>query len=217
MSVLRDTTLQKQTTWQIYPLISDHLKSVTNVHLRAFPRSALSQLGSESVFRYYKWQVEGPHDLFAIALMSDNQLVGYCFAGSFNGALSGFLNANWNYLIRRIMLRPYLIFNPLIRTRIWSTLKRLVSRRQNRKTKPTSQTPDRFGILAIAVDPDVQGHGAGKAMMDAAENQARSRGFSEIVLTVQPTNTRAVRFYEKFGWSKVLAGDKWAGKMQKQI
>lgn len=71
----------------------DDLPAVAAIHVAAFPDSALTALGVEAVRRYYAWQLDGPHEVFALgvdAVQYDNdgtiankQLIGYCFAGGF--------------------------------------------------------------------------------------------------------------------------------------
>jgi GNAT superfamily N-acetyltransferase len=53
--------------------------------------------------------------------------------------------------------------------------------------------------------------------MHAAEQAARQRGFAVMGLTVHPTNTTAVRFYEKLGWMRVPTNGLWSGRMEKVI
>jgi ribosomal protein S18 acetylase RimI-like enzyme len=66
------------------------------------------------------------------------------------------------------------------------------------------QRPDdldpRFGeLIAIYVDPDRWGTGAGAALMTAALADLAGRGWTEIRLWVLADNARARRFYERFG------------------
>ena len=73
-------------------LSNDDLKNVAILHRLAFPSSALTKLGIETVQRYYKYQLEGPHDACCCGVFIDYQLVGFCFAGVFRGAETGFFN-----------------------------------------------------------------------------------------------------------------------------
>ncbi len=51
--------------------------------------------------------------------------------------------------------------------------------------------------------------------MEAAENDARLKEFSQMHLTVNPKNTQAVNFYHKLGWMK--NGEPWQGSMVKPL
>lgn len=193
------------------------LNDVARVHVKAFPESVLTKLGHEAVRRYYLWQLLGPHDCQAVGVYYDQQLAGYCFGGVFHGALSGFLNTNRVFLAVRLILRPHLVLNSLIRKRIARALPAL--RRGTRRSKKTEEATARrsFGILAIAVDPERQGEGLGSRLMQEAENRALERGFASMHLTVSPENSKAVRFYEQQGWSRVLEDSKWTGQMRKPL
>jgi ribosomal protein S18 acetylase RimI-like enzyme len=175
-------------------------------------------LGREAVRRYYLWQLIGPHDIIAVGAYREEELVGYCFAGVFRGAISGFLRRNRFYLIRCALLRPWIILHPKFLSRLRLFLRTL------RPTKsPSSKTPvsatslRRFGILAIAVNPACQGGGIGRTLMRESESVAESQGFQIITLTVDPSNTQAIRFYESLGYHRDITDTGWRGGMTKEI
>lgn len=206
-------------------LNTSDLESVTSVHLVAFPDSALTKLGHEAVRRYYEWQIIGPHDGVNVGAFIDGELAGFCFGGIRRGALGGFLERNRALLIRRVLTRPWLLANPLFRQRARFGVQRLFGRLRPAKTTlkttvrvtNTQTLPRTFGILSIAVDPRFQGQGAAQLLMEYSENEARNRGFTRMHLTVHPSNTRAVRFYEKMGWQRDLIDTTWDGSMSKML
>ena len=57
-------------------------------------------------------------------------------------------------------------------------------------------------IANIAVDPRSQGQGIGGALMKLAEEQARSRGFSEIHLATHSLLQENVSLYLHLGWKE---------------
>jgi GNAT superfamily N-acetyltransferase len=62
-------------------------------------------------------------------------------------------------------------------------------------------TLERHGHVGIlAVTQDAEGKGAGSALMRAAENWARNRGYRTLTLNVFSTNDHARRVYEHFGF-----------------
>jgi GNAT superfamily N-acetyltransferase len=64
-----------------------------------------------------------------------------------------------------------------------------------------SRDEDGFGELyAIYVDPDAWSTGAGRALLEAAEEQLGS-AFDAALLWVLEDNPRARRFYERAGWA----------------
>jgi ribosomal protein S18 acetylase RimI-like enzyme len=192
------------------------LVEVAEVHRRAFPESAITAFGPEAVRRYYQWLLDGPHEAALVGAWQNGRLVGFCAAGTFNGALSGFLRANRVYLALRMLRCPWLVMSPLVRTRVVHGLR--VLRRNPPAVSQADAAERRFGILAIATDPSVRGAGAGRALMADAEGRARTLGHKRAVLTVHPSNSRAVRFYEQLGWTRLTSdGRPWSGAMEKQL
>ena len=210
---------------EIRPLKKTDLRQVARIHQRAFPDSALTRLGDEAVRRYYLWQLEGPHEVVALGAWQGETLRGFCFGGTFRGALIGFLQRNRAFLLRRVLARPWLLGNPLFRDRFALAL-RVLARRLGEKLsgKNTSdavpaaaapKTAPRFGILSIGVDPQAQGGGVGRALMQECERQAWRLGFAKMNLSVHPDNAQAVRFYEKQGWLRIVKSGAWKGDMEK--
>jgi ribosomal protein S18 acetylase RimI-like enzyme len=58
------------------------------------------------------------------------------------------------------------------------------------------------GIPALYAHPDAFGRGAGPALMDAAIEAMRERGYRESILWVLEGNRRAEAFYERRGWKR---------------
>jgi ribosomal protein S18 acetylase RimI-like enzyme len=55
-------------------------------------------------------------------------------------------------------------------------------------------------VYYVAVDPDVQATGVGRAVMQAAEVWVRDAGMPKIQLMVRSTNTAALGFYDAIGF-----------------
>jgi shikimate dehydrogenase len=64
----------------------------------------------------------------------------------------------------------------------------------------STYTFERFYIHHIAVSPDVQGHGCGTALMNAAKQEARRRAIPRLALATWDFNRRAQRFFESQGF-----------------
>jgi ribosomal protein S18 acetylase RimI-like enzyme len=205
---------------QIRELTVDDLERVATIHLLAFPDSAITKLGHEAARRYYDWQLTGPHDAHVIGAYLEGELVGFCFGGLFRGALSGFLRVHRPFLVKRILTHPLLLANPLFRTRLTqglTALRRFGPQKASASTPQKTPAASSFGILSIAVDPNRQGSGVGRALMDAAEAEARRRGFGGMHLTVHPQNDQAIRFYKSLGWACDAEGAEWNGRMRKAL
>lgn len=200
---------------QFRQLSVDDLDAIVAIHLLAFPRSAMSSLGAAAVRRYYHWLLTGPHDRAALGACAGGRPQGFCFAGRFNGATSGFLHKNRLYLLMRLLSHPWLALNPLVRKRAVVAARTLVCPSEPDKVLTARAAQDRssFGILAIGVDPQNQGTGIGRGLMNEAERIAVARGFAFMNLTVHPNNLRAIRFYESMGWVRVERDGRWQGEM----
>jgi len=53
--------------------------------------------------------------------------------------------------------------------------------------------------------------------MAAAEVRAAELGFERMHLTVDPSNARAISFYEKLGWQREPSAVRWTGSLAKAI
>lgn len=215
---------QNKHALEIRPLLVEDLPAVADIHIQAFPGSALTKLGEEAVRRYYEWQILGPHDALNIGVYDGDTLLGFCFGGVFRGALGGFLEENRRYLVQRVVVHPWLLLNPLFRERVKLAVSSIYRRFRPQRTQsspessvPASPRVPHFGILSIAVAPQYQGHGAARLLMEYSERVAVERGFSRMGLTVHPSNGRAVRFYEKMGWQRDMMDSSWDGHMSKAI
>lgn len=194
------------------------LVQVAHVHSSAFRDSALTKLGKEPIRRYYEWQLTGPHECHALgAFDQQGLLVGFCFAGVFHGSLSGFLTRNKKFLTCWVLSHPWKITNPLVVDRLKQAI--LILKRKSTTTNhPSTQPKMSYGILSIAVDPEKQGMGIGRIIMQDVEQDALQKGFAELNLTVHPTNTKAVTFYEGCGWQRVIKDSaEWSGSMVKPL
>jgi ribosomal-protein-alanine N-acetyltransferase len=63
--------------------------------------------------------------------------------------------------------------------------------------------PDEVHLLNLSVDEPVQGHGLGAAMLDWLMADAGARGARSMLLEVRPSNTTALRLYERKGFVRV--------------
>jgi ribosomal protein S18 acetylase RimI-like enzyme len=185
------------------------IPAVVRLHGRVFPDSVLTELGSEALDRYYRWQLLGPHEVVAFGVELSGDLVGLLVGGRFRGSMIGFVKGNASFLVGRIARRPSIAFGPRGRAALRTGLRLLL-----RPTSPTRiERPERvpdgsFGVLVVAVDPQAQRAGVGRALLEEAEHRARAAGFERLHLTLDPSNWSAAAFYREQGWERLgLPGD----------
>ena len=193
----------------VTPIGPDLVAEVARVHRDAFPGSALSALGPEAVRRYYRWQFADRHDAVVLGAFDDGRMVGFCVAGVFRGALSGFVRTNRWFLARAVLARPWLATRASALVRGGRAL-RTPFRPPGSPASPAAGAPS-FGVLAVAVEPAYRRRGVGQALLDAAEAAAEAAGFDRMHLTVAATNEEAIRFYTACGWTPT------ADRMEKRL
>ncbi|WXK34743.1 ribosomal protein S18-alanine N-acetyltransferase (plasmid) [Mycetohabitans rhizoxinica] len=59
---------------------------------------------------------------------------------------------------------------------------------------------DEMHLLNLCVAPAAQGHGAGLTLLREAVRITRARQLGSVLLEVRPSNQRAMRLYERFGF-----------------
>lgn len=182
-------------------LTAEDCLPVARLHAGAFPESSLTRLGIEATRRYYAQQMAAANDCFALGAFRDGALVGFIYAGVFHGVLNEFIRKNRLFLAGRVLLRPWLLLDPLFRDAVRLAVRKLTRKKPAFAPTPQTPPPDQpFVILSVAVEPNSQRAGVGQSLMDAAEQAAQRGGFRRMALTVHRDNSKAISFYEKNGW-----------------
>jgi len=204
---------------RIRDVVESDLAEIARLHIDAFPESVLGRVGVEAVRRSYAWQLNGPHELTAlVGVVDDDRIAGFLFGGVFRGSTIGFLRKEKWFLARQVLRHPGLVRGRLGRDRFGLAL-RLLTRRF-RASAPAAENPAAvpvrsFGVLAIAVDPEVQGSGVGRLLMAEATERARAADFVGMHLSVHPDNERGLAFYTSLGWTPSPEPDgTWVGRMR---
>jgi mycothiol synthase len=60
-------------------------------------------------------------------------------------------------------------------------------------------------VYVVAIDPDAQGRGLGRTLVDVGLRHLRSVGLDDVLLYVESDNTPAVRLYESLGFTHAVA------------
>lgn len=205
------------------PLSFGDVAQVVALHLAAFEDSGLSRMGTRVVRRYYQWQFSGPHpDPVAIGSWRNGELVGFVFGGARHQAVAGFVRTSPVTLALGAISHPSFLRRVALPKVAAVGRAILGGRRHPSRPVPRAQpvAPETgapsFGILSIAVDARYLGTEVASELIDAAEREARLRGFGRMNLSVNTENARAVGFYEKSGWVRSGA-EPWDGRLVKDL
>jgi GNAT superfamily N-acetyltransferase len=71
---------------------------------------------------------------------------------------------------------------------------------EDAKSPPWFQRPEVNSFSQFAVDPDVQGKGIGRLLLDTVERRALARGARELGLSMAEPDTKLMEFYLKRGY-----------------
>lgn len=161
-----------------------------------------------------------PNECYAIGAFDNQELVGFSFSGIFVDAELHFVLKNWFRYGAQMLSKPRLILKIKPLKRILYIIRAIWKRQKQKKTSTiqNSQKNQKYGLLSITVNPEAQGKGVGKMLMEEVYEDAIERGFSTISLSVHKDNEKAISFYEKDGWRKDADGNgNWSGIMFKDL
>ncbi|MBI2511548.1 MAG: GNAT family N-acetyltransferase [Opitutae bacterium] len=204
------------------PLTPADLPASARIHVAAFPHAAISQLGVATAERYHA-SLRARADVHATAAFTADRLAGFCFGGTARDVEGAFLREHLGFVARELLRRPSLLVRRVIRARIGAGLRFLRPRSRREpalalaSAPASAPAPPSFTILYLAVHPDVEGRGVAHQLLAAAESHARAAGFAQMDLSVYLDNTRAIAFYERHGWQRLVQDGAWQGFMFKPL
>jgi len=186
---MTDRTVQ---TAQVRALKIDDVAAVVAVHLRAFPSFFLSFLGPRFLREFYGSFLVDPVGRGFVAVDEGGRVLGVVVgplnpAGYFKRLLKrrwwAFCLASVSAVLRRPTVAPRL-FRAVV----------------YRGEAPGG--PVRALLSSIAVDPQVQGGGVGRLLVERWVAEVRAAGGSGCFLTTDAEGNEAVNaFYRKLGWN----------------
>ena len=174
----------------ILPLTSPDIKKVVDIHIRAFPDFFLTFLGPGFLKEFYK------------SFLYDDQGIGFVATenGRILGAIVGpFKPAGY---FKRLLLKKWYVFcfssiGAVLRKP--KVIKRLYRAVFYRGEAP--QGKDRSLLSSIAISPDAQGKGVGRALVMRWLDAVSARGGKGAFLTTDAENNNVVNsFYQNLGW-----------------
>ena len=194
---------------RVRALAHSDLTSAARLHRCVLDMEFLSRYGHAFMRTYYQAWVEAPQGI-ALAAVDEGDIVVGTLLGALDPAAHtrGMVRQHGVKLGARLAVKalghPSLAKDLIVTRgrRYVRGLARLVTARSGGKFEPPigrTQGPAVGEITHLAVQPDRQGSGIGRALVDAAVTAGRNADLDELVL-VTPPDLAAGRFYERLGW-----------------
>jgi ribosomal protein S18 acetylase RimI-like enzyme len=186
--------------------VHQDLDAVASLHCEAFPATVIGRLGAPAARRYYARLLQSA-DTIALGAEAGGALVGFLFAGPQPVPEAAYVKHNALFLATRLLLRPRLLADPFVLSRIASGGKLLMARRGSwgGPAEPDPQARRCCHGLYLAVRPSFQHRGLGRTLLAAGEAAAHGRGYNEF------------RLSERTGWIRILSDGQWKGFMYKPL
>lgn len=168
----------------------------------------LSRFGPSFMSAYYLAWIDAPGSLSIVAAGDEGDVLGVLLGASDPaGHVRAMVRRSGARLAVRLvasaMMRPRLAKDLIVtrgRRYARGVARVLVVRARSRRSSEAQFSSTRVGeITHVLVRPEDQGRGIGRTLLDAAAQQARSSGVTELVL-VTPPDLPARNFYERLGW-----------------
>ena len=164
---------------------------VVKIHEKAFPNFFLTSLGADFLKLFYT-SVMNHKDGALLVCENEERVIGFC-AGTM-------LSSGFNKKLIKVNLWTYMMASlKLVFTRPMS----LVHLMKNMSKEESGHGDDGqyAELLSIGVDPTVQRSGGGTAMLNALEEDVKSRGGKKLSLTTDfYDNEKAIGFYKSLGY-----------------
>ena len=187
--------LQCPPGYQIRDMLKEDVAQVVGIHLRSFPGFFLSFLGPSFLKQFYSNMVESQYGL-ALVICRQEEVVGFACGSR---RISGF----YRDLIRTRWLQLSLASVPSIVRRPSTALRLLKATTTKPKEAQAGEEPGE--LSSIAVRPDKEGAGLGRALLAVFVQKMRSLGIAGLTLsTDRDNNDRVNAFYLRSGFT--LAG-----------
>lgn len=171
----------------------DYLDEVVDVHIRSFPGFFLTFLGPRFLKEFYSSFTYDETGVGFVAI-DDN-------TGEIVGAIVGPVEPTGYFkrlLVRRFWVFAWASFSSVIRKP--TVIKRLFRAVFYRGEAPSG--PKRALLSSIAVLPECQKMGIGKALVERWVEEIRNRGIVGCFLTTDAVDNDSVNtFYQKLGWT----------------
>jgi ribosomal protein S18 acetylase RimI-like enzyme len=166
------------------------LDAVASIHKLAYPQNHFSSRFSHDMLIGFYMTLMGMNPASFVACSEEGDVAGFVIGGTnTNKAVSMFIRANRFKLLRVLMMNPSFILS-----RVINYFKMFFN-----NMKHCSAVPVR--LLSIAVNPELDLQGVGKALLIEFETSLIKNRISQYGLSVEKKNLRAIRFYQRNGFT----------------
>jgi GNAT superfamily N-acetyltransferase len=109
---------------------------------------------------------------------------------------------NYPRIIKQLILKPWLLFHPIIISEYHIGIKIIFDSIFKIKTNKIEHNifVDSIGLIDIAVNSGFQGKGYSTILLKNFENHCKKIGYNKFHLSVKPENINAIKTYKKNGW-----------------
>jgi ribosomal protein S18 acetylase RimI-like enzyme len=169
------------------------VKSVTLIHLKSFPGFFLTFMGGAFLERFYAATISDETHIAFVSLQ-DEKITGFVVGTTEPRGFYKRLLFRFGGRFLFASIRPVLN-HPITILRLFN---RLLS------STGTQYAPDEALLMSIAVLPECEGHGLGRALIAAFVKEACNRQIKKVYLTTDKNNNERVNlFYQKIGFDQV--------------
>lgn len=182
------------------------LDEIVAVHCTCFPNSFTTVMGKHLLKCYYAEFMENNRELFLVSESNENpsKIDGFCmgYYGESPDGVERFIKRNFVRFSLRV-LWLLLTFNGLAWKRAASVLRRKNDVIVVNDMLRSFVRKDSAELLSICVLKDKRGTGLSSLLVDEYEQVLQEQRRRVCVLSVLADNERAIRFYEKKGFTLV--------------
>lgn len=183
----------------------DDLREIARVHAQCFPRHLSTRIGSPKdcylLSRFYKEFIDDCPELFVVSTDDHNRIAGFCMGYYFTKAdqQSNYIRHNRTRVLTRI---SWLLLkgDRLAWKKLWLRFKKPHYEILDHSidTVPVSEKGD---LLSICTLPEYRGKGYAQKMMEEYLLRMKQHGRNLCLLSLSVDNDRALRFYERNGFT----------------
>jgi len=179
----------------IAPIDARNLDDVVSIHCAAFPQQRHVMLGRDYVRAFINWFAHAEFGIALVAIDSPGRVLGYV-VGAPIGYRTRLMRKVWRSALLGVVTRPRLAFSHSL----WKTTFQRLKRAKSRRIAAGLLTPPVMHLSVIGVTDAARRHGVGFRLIQAFEHRARDAGAKSLQLSVNRSNSGAIRFYERAGW-----------------